>query len=48
MFRARYSAFAKVGAETAFNNLVDLDYNLAAAGESSLDLIWGAVLTRPI
>ena len=48
VFRARYSAFTKTEIETAFNNLVDLDYNLAAAGESRqyIDLIWGAVLTR--
>ncbi len=30
VFRARYSAFTKIEIETAFNNLVDLDYNLAA------------------
>ena len=32
----------------AFNNLVELDQNLADAGESRqyIDLIWGAVLTR--
>ena len=46
--RARYSAFTKYEIDTAFNNLVELDYDLAAAGESRqfIDLIWGAVLTR--
>lgn len=46
--RARYSAFTKYEIDTAFDNLVDLDYDLAAAGESRqfIDLIWGAVLTR--
>ncbi|SER29072.1 DNA topoisomerase I [Parafannyhessea umbonata] len=46
--RARYSAFTKPEIEHAFNNLVDLDQNLADAGESRqyIDLIWGAVLTR--
>lgn len=46
--RARYSAFTKEEITSAFNNLVDLDTNLAAAGGSrqDIDLIWGAVLTR--
>ncbi len=46
--RARYSAFTKYEIDTAFDNLVGLDYDLAAAGESRqfIDLIWGAVLTR--
>ncbi|MGI6104643.1 MAG: DNA topoisomerase I [Raoultibacter sp.] len=46
--RARYSAITKEEIETAFENLVDLDTNLASAGESrqDIDLIWGAVLTR--
>ncbi len=46
--RARYSAYTKAEIEHAFTNLVDVDENLAAAGESrqEIDLIWGAVLTR--
>ncbi|MBP3884790.1 MAG: DNA topoisomerase I [Olsenella sp.] len=46
--RARYSAFTKAEIDHAFNNLVDLDQDLADAGESRqyIDLIWGAVLTR--
>ena len=46
--RARYSALIKGEVTDAFNNLVELDQNLADAGESRqyIDLIWGAVLTR--
>ena len=46
--RARYSAFTKEEINQAFNNLVELDTNLASAGASrqDIDLIWGAVLTR--
>ncbi len=46
--RARYSAFTKAEIDHAFNNLVELDQDLADAGESRqyIDLIWGAVLTR--
>ena len=46
--RARYSAFTKEEITHAFNNLVALDEDLAAAGESrqDIDLIWGAALTR--
>jgi DNA topoisomerase I len=46
--RARYSAFTKAEIDHAFSNLVDLDQDLADAGESRqyIDLIWGAVLTR--
>ena len=46
--RARYSAFTKEEIRHAFSNLVQLDENLAAAGESrqDIDLIWGAALTR--
>ena len=46
--RARYSAFTKEEIVGAFNNLVEVDENLADAGESRqyIDLIWGAVLTR--
>ncbi len=46
--RARYSAFTKEEITHAFDNLVDLDTNLAQAGASrqDIDLIWGAVLTR--
>ena len=46
--RARYSSFTKAEITEAFDNLVDLDTNLAAAGDSRryIDLIWGATLTR--
>ncbi len=46
--RARYSAFTKAEIDHAFSNLVDLDQDLADAGESRqyIDLVWGAVLTR--
>ena len=46
--RARYSAFTKAEIDHAFANLVDLDQDLADAGESRqyIDLVWGAVLTR--
>ncbi len=46
--RARYSAFTKGEIDHAFANLVELDQDLADAGESRqyIDLIWGAVLTR--
>ena len=46
--RARYSALTKGEVTEAFANLVELDQNLADAGESRqyIDLIWGAVLTR--
>ncbi len=46
--RARYSAYTRAEIEHAFSNLVELDQNLADAGESRqyIDLIWGAVLTR--
>ncbi|MCL2757353.1 MAG: DNA topoisomerase, partial [Coriobacteriia bacterium] len=46
--RARYSSFTKQEILHAFNNLVELDTNLAFAGEARqwIDLIWGAVLTR--
>ena len=46
--RARYSAYTRGEIEHAFANLVELDQNLADAGESRqyIDLIWGAALTR--
>ena len=46
--RARYSAFTKGEIDHAFSNLVELDQDLADAGESRqyIDLIWGAALTR--
>lgn len=48
VYRARYSAITKEEITHAFDNLVDVDFNLANAGESrqEIDLIWGAVLTR--
>ena len=46
--RARFSALTKWDIERAFNELADVDFLLAASAESrqSLDLTWGAVLTR--
>lgn len=48
VFRARYSAITKDEIDHAFSHLVELDDDLAQAGESrqDIDLIWGAVLTR--
>ncbi len=46
--RARYSALTKGEVTAAFDDLVEVDEALAAAGESRqfIDLIWGAILTR--
>ena len=46
--RARYSAITKQEITHAFDNLVEMDMDLAQAGESrqDIDLIWGAALTR--
>jgi DNA topoisomerase I len=46
--RARFSALTKWDIERAFANLVEVDYPLAQSAESrqSVDLAWGAVLTR--
>jgi len=46
--RAKFSAITGYEIKSAFDKLVDVDYNLANAGESRqiIDLIWGAVLTR--
>lgn len=46
--RARYSSFTKPEIVGAFENLVSMDDNLAAAGgaRQDIDLIWGAALTR--
>ena len=46
--RARYSAITKQEINHAFQNLVDMDMDLASAGRSrqDIDLIWGAALTR--
>jgi DNA topoisomerase-1 len=46
--RARYSAITPLEINTAFDNLTEVDYNLANAGEARqiIDLVWGAVLTR--
>ena len=48
--RARFSALIKSEIEKAFQNLTDLDMNLARSAESRqyIDLAWGAVLTRLI
>ncbi len=46
--RAKFSALTKEEVEKAFNNLVDINYNLASAAEARqhIDLAWGASLTR--
>ena len=46
--RSRFSALTKWDIERAFTNLVDVDFPLAWSAESrqSIDLAWGAVLTR--
>jgi DNA topoisomerase-1 len=46
--RARFSALTKWDIERAFGDLAEVDFPLAASAESrqSLDLAWGAVLTR--
>ncbi len=46
--RVRYSSFARQEILGAFANPVQLDFNLAAAGEcrQEIDLVWGAALTR--
>jgi len=46
--RARFSALTKWDIERAFNELTDVDFALAQSAESrqSIDLAWGAVLTR--
>lgn len=48
--RARYSALTKGEIERAFENLAELDYELADAGAArqDIDLIWGATLTRAV
>ncbi len=46
--RAKFSALTKEEIEKAFENLVDINYNLASAAEARqhIDLAWGASLTR--
>ncbi len=46
--RARFSSFAEREVREAFENLDELDFDLAAAGEArqEIDLVWGAALTR--
>ncbi|KYK29227.1 hypothetical protein AYK20_05945 [Thermoplasmatales archaeon SG8-52-1] len=46
--RAKFSAITNYEIKSAFDKLVEVDYNLSSAGESRqvIDLIWGAVLTR--
>ena len=46
--RARFSALTKGEVTRAFENLVEVSRDLAAAGEArqDIDLIWGATLTR--
>lgn len=46
--RAYFSAIIKKDIEEAFQNLQELDYNLADSADTrrEIDLVWGAVLTR--
>lgn len=46
--RARFSAITESEIQKAFTDLLEVDYNLADAGEARqiIDLIWGVVLTR--
>ena len=46
--RARFSAITPQELRHAFSNTTELDFALAAAGEArqSIDLMWGAALTR--
>ncbi|MEM0141195.1 MAG: DNA topoisomerase I [Thermoplasmatales archaeon] len=46
--RARFSALTKPDLVNSFNNLAEIDYNLARSAEAReiIDLLWGAVLTR--
>src|ERR687884_264802 len=46
--RARFSALTRSEVERAFDDLVEVSKELAAAGEArqDIDLIWGATLTR--
>ncbi len=46
--RVRYSAITKGEIQAAFSNPGDVDYDLAASGETRqvVDLVWGAALTR--
>ncbi|PKL62587.1 MAG: DNA topoisomerase I [Methanomicrobiales archaeon HGW-Methanomicrobiales-2] len=46
--RARFSAITPAEIRAAFENLTDLDFALASAGETrqAVDLMWGASLTR--
>ncbi|MGC8574409.1 MAG: DNA topoisomerase I [Thermoplasmata archaeon] len=46
--RAKFSALTKSELLDSFNNLSEVDYNLAGSAESRqvIDLIWGAILTR--
>ncbi|MCK5039296.1 MAG: DNA topoisomerase I, partial [Thermoplasmata archaeon] len=46
--RARFSALTKPEVTQAFENLIDIDMNLARAAETRqiIDLAWGATLTR--
>lgn len=46
--RAKFSALTNYEINSAFEKLVEVDYNLSNAGEARqiIDLVWGAVLTR--
>ncbi|KAA0001611.1 MAG: DNA topoisomerase I [Thermoplasmata archaeon] len=46
--RARFSSLTPYEIKKAFENLVDVDYNLSQSAEARqiIDLVWGATLTR--
>ncbi|MCD4739761.1 DNA topoisomerase I [archaeon] len=46
--RTRFSAITTEEVDHAFNNICELDYNLADSADArrEIDLLWGAVLTR--
>ncbi len=48
IYRAKFSALTGREIKDAFNNFIDVDYNLAdsAGAREEIDLYWGAVLTR--
>ncbi|MBS1264174.1 MAG: Reverse gyrase 1 [Methanonatronarchaeales archaeon] len=50
VYRARFSSLTEDDVKRAFDELEEIDYDLAAAGEArqKIDLMWGASLTREI
>lgn len=50
IYRSRFSSLTEKEVKEAFDELEEIDFNLAAAGEArqKIDLMWGASLTREI